>query len=51
MTERLNINIGDVINYRYRVIEKLGEGSFGQVFRVEDVKLTYLCAIFPLFLR
>ena len=34
---RADYNSGDVINQRYRVEKSLGEGAFGQVFKVNDL--------------
>lgn len=36
MMERIDLRTGDVIDRRYQVQRSLGEGSFGQVFRVTD---------------
>ena len=36
MVDKCFYNIGDVIDYKYTVRRNLGEGSFGQVFYVED---------------
>jgi len=30
------LNTGDIVNNKYRIIEKIGSGSYGTVFRVED---------------
>jgi serine/threonine protein kinase len=36
LTERCNFNPGDVIEQKYRVEQRVGEGSFGTVFKVSD---------------
>jgi len=39
------IKIGDSIAYRYEVIEQLGRGSFGKVFKVFDHKKKEMVAL------
>ena len=38
MMERVELKSGDVINQRYQVQYRLGEGTFGQVFRAIDAQ-------------
>lgn len=54
MIERVDLCAGDTVGSRYRVEKKLGEGSFGEVFKVSDrnggtaaLKLLKLWAISP----
>lgn len=35
--ERYDCNVGDLIGGRYRVVKLLGQGSFGYVYKVEDL--------------
>jgi Protein kinase domain len=35
-SEEFNANIGDDVLYRYEILDVLGKGSFGQVFKVLD---------------
>ena len=37
MVERCDFSPGQIIDNRYKIIQKLGEGAFGMVFRVSDV--------------
>lgn len=37
--------LGDHISYRYEMIDKLGKGSFGQVFKVFDHKRQQFSAL------
>jgi serine/threonine protein kinase len=37
MAERCDFKKGDIIERKYRVEKRIGEGSFGTVFKVEDV--------------
>jgi dual specificity tyrosine-phosphorylation-regulated kinase 2/3/4 len=39
------VSIHDHIAYRYEILEVLGKGSFGQVFRVFDFKNKCFCAL------
>lgn len=42
---RLDIKVGDYIDARYRVIEPIGTGSFGDVFKVKDEVEHVICAL------
>lgn len=35
---RLDIKSGDLIDGKYSVVSKIGSGSYGDVFKVEDVR-------------
>lgn len=35
---RLDINAGDLIDGKYAVINRIGSGSYGDVFKVKDVR-------------
>ena len=32
-----NIKVESIVNKRYKVLEKLGEGRFGQVYKINDL--------------
>jgi len=38
-------NTGDILQNRYRVVELIGEGGFGAVYRSWDMRLNTLCAL------
>ena len=35
---RLDIKVGDLIDGKYTVINQIGSGSYGDVFKVKDVR-------------
>ena len=40
-----NWKANDHVAYRYKIIDHIGKGSFGQVLRVYDYKKQTLCAL------
>ncbi|MBN2549857.1 MAG: SUMF1/EgtB/PvdO family nonheme iron enzyme [Anaerolineales bacterium] len=41
----MTLRVGDVLNNRYRVVKRLGQGGFGAVYRADDLILKTTCAI------
>ncbi|MEW5869182.1 MAG: bifunctional serine/threonine-protein kinase/formylglycine-generating enzyme family protein [Chloroflexota bacterium] len=41
----MSLSPGDLLNQRYRIIQPLGQGGFGTVYRAEDLTLKTFCAI------
>lgn len=41
----MSANLGDVINNRYRIIERLGQGGFSAVYRAVDLNIQSVCAL------
>ena len=39
------LNIGQVLNNRYRIVKLLGQGGFGAVYRAWDITLNAPCAL------
>ena len=38
---RLDIKTGDLIDGKYTVIDRIGSGSYGDVYKVKDVRGNY----------
>ena len=45
LVERVVLRTGDVINRRYKINKVLGEGSFGTVYKVDDLRLQQASAL------
>lgn len=39
------LNIGIIVNNRYRIVKLLGQGGFGAVYRAWDINLNHACAL------
>lgn len=45
LVDRAVLKTGDVIDRRYKICKILGEGSFGTVYKVDDLQLHQICAL------
>jgi formylglycine-generating enzyme required for sulfatase activity len=41
----MTLNIGHILNNRYRIVKKIKEGGFGAVYRAWDINLNLACAL------
>ena len=41
----MSLKPGEVINNRYRIVQRLGQGGFAKVYKAEDLSLKTFCAI------
>lgn len=41
----MSLRSGEILNNRYRILEQLGHGGFGAVYRVDDLSLKTVCAL------